>query len=73
VRAEEVRGRFVVADVEAYLSLTADTAGPIALALRRLGDADRAAVAGDAEAALRRFEKAGGYEVPCVAVCAVAS
>jgi SAM-dependent methyltransferase len=73
LRTEEVRGRFVVAGVEEYLSLTADTAGPIALALRRLGDADRAAVAGDAEAALQRFAKAGGYEVPCVAVCAVAS
>jgi SAM-dependent methyltransferase len=73
VRTEEVRGRFVVADVEEYLSLTADTAGPIALALRRLGEADRAAVAGDVEHALRRFRGAGGYEVPCVAICAVAS
>lgn len=73
VRTEEVRSRFVVADVEEYLSLTADTAGPIALALRRLGEEDRAAVSGDVEDALRRFRTAGGYEVPCVAVCAVAS
>ena len=37
VRTEEVRGRFVVPDVEAYLSLTSDTAGPVGLALRALG------------------------------------
>ncbi|HET6684711.1 MAG TPA: class I SAM-dependent methyltransferase [Gaiella sp.] len=72
VRTEEVRGRFVVADVEEYLRLTADTAGPIALALRGLGESDRAAVASDAEDALRRFKGASGYEVPCVAICAVA-
>lgn len=73
VRIEEVRSRFVVSDVDEYLSLTADTAGPIALVLRGLGEPDRAAVAGDAERELQRFKGAGGYEVPCVAICAVAS
>ena len=73
VRTEEVRGRFVVPDVEAYLSLTSDTAGPVGLALRALGASDRAEVAADAEDALRRFATPDGYVVPCVALCAVAS
>lgn len=71
-RTEEVHGRFVVPDVEEYLSLTADTAGPIALALRGLSGPDRDAVEADVEDALRRFAADAGYEVPCVALGAVA-
>ena len=73
VRIEDVHSRFVVPDVDGYLSLIADTAGPIALALRALEDADRATVQRDVEDALRRFQGPGGYEVPCLALCAVAS
>jgi hypothetical protein len=73
VRTEDVRGQFVVGDVDGYLSLISDTAGPIGLALRALGASDRAAVAADVEDALRRFVTPDGYEVPCVALCAVAS
>ena len=73
VRAEEVPGRFLVPDVDGYLSLIADTAGPIALALRGLAEPDRAGVEADVEDSLRRFAADGGYELPCVAVCAVAS
>ena len=73
VRTEEVRGRFVIADVDEYLSMTADTAGPIALALRELAEADRTAVRADVEGSLKPFEAAAGYEVPCVALCAVAT
>jgi SAM-dependent methyltransferase len=73
VRTEEVRGRFVIADVDEYLSVIADTAGPIALALRGLAESDRAAVKADVEDSLRRFAGASGYELPCVALCAVAS
>jgi SAM-dependent methyltransferase len=73
VRTEEVPGRFVLPDVDEYLSVIADTAGPIALALRGLADPDRAAVKADVEDSLRRFVADGGYELPCVALCAVAS
>ena len=73
VRTEEVRGRFMIPDVDEYLSVIADTAGPIALALRGLAESDRAAVKADVEDSLRRFAAAGGYELPCVALCAVAS
>ena len=73
VRTEEVPGRFLVPDVDEYLSLIADTAGPIAFALRGLAKPDRAGVEADVEDSLRRFAADGGYELPCVALCAVAS
>ena len=72
VRTEEVPGRFVLPDVDEYLSAISDTAGPIALALRGLAEPDHAAVKADVEDSLRRFAADGGYELPCVAVCAVA-
>ena len=73
VRTEELGGRFAFADADDYLGLIADTAGPIALALQGLEEADRAAVRADVEDSLRRFAVDGGYELPCVALCAVAS
>ncbi len=73
VRTEEVPGRFLIPDVDEYLSVIADTAGPIALALRGLAEPDRAAVRTDVEDSLRRFAVGDGYELPCVALCAVAS
>ncbi len=72
VRTEEVPGRFVIPDVDEYLSMIADTAGPIGLALRGLAEPDRAAVRTHVEDSLRRFATGDGYELPCVARCAVA-
>ena len=72
VRTEEVRGRFVIPDVDEYLSVIADTAGPIALALQGLAEADRAAVRADVEDSLGDSPSTSGYELPCVALCAVA-
>lgn len=73
VRTEEVAGRFVASDADEYLSVIADTAGPIGLTLRGLAEPDRAAVKADVENSLRRFAADGGYELPCLALCAVAS
>jgi SAM-dependent methyltransferase len=73
VRTEEVPVRFVVPDADEYLSFTDDTDGPIALVLRALDAADRAAIKADVEDALRRFATADGYVVPGVALCAVAN
>ena len=64
--------RFVVPDVDEYLDLIADTAGPFALALQGLEEADRAAIEADVEDAFRPFASDKGYEVPGVALCAVA-
>lgn len=73
VRIEEVPVRFLIPDAEEYISVIADTAGPLAIAVRNLTDDDRAAVKADVEDSLRRFAGEGGYEIPCVALCAVAS
>ena len=74
VRLEEAHGRFALAAADDYLGLIGDTAGPVGLALQGLGEHDRAAVRGDVEDALGRFAvDSGGYELPCVALCAMAS
>jgi SAM-dependent methyltransferase len=73
VGTEEVSGRFVIPDVDEYLSAIADTAGPLALALRRLSSIERAAIEADVAEPLARFATEEGYELPCVALCAVGS
>ena len=72
VRTEEVAVRFRVADSDHYLGLVADTAGPLGLALRRLSDAERADVKAEIQDSLGRFAAENGYELPGVALCAVA-
>ena len=71
VRTEEVPVRFAVPSVGEYLSLTADTAGPIALALQGLEAAERAGIEEDIEEALEPFASRSGYELPGVALCAM--
>jgi SAM-dependent methyltransferase len=73
VRIDEVHGRFLIPDVDEYLSAIADTAGPIGLALRGLAESDHAQVEAEVEASLQRFATEGGYELPAVALCAVAN
>jgi len=72
VRTDEVPVCFAVAGVDEYMSLISDTAGPLGLALRALSATDRDAVKADAEGALARFAVEDGYEIPGVALCAVA-
>ncbi len=73
VRTETVGVVFTVPDIDEYLGMTADTAGPIGLLVRGLPEPARAEVGRDVEDALSRFRTARGYEVPGVALCAVAS
>jgi ubiquinone/menaquinone biosynthesis C-methylase UbiE len=72
VRTEELPVRFDVPSVDEYLSLVSDTAGPLGLALRALPDADREPIRAEVEDALARFATERGYEIPGVALCAVA-
>jgi ubiquinone/menaquinone biosynthesis C-methylase UbiE len=73
VRTEQVAVQFETPDVDEYLSVIADTAGPLGLALRGLSDSERAAVKADVEDVFSRFAAESGYEIPGVALCAVAS
>ena len=72
VRTEEVPVRFSLPDVAEYLSFVADTGGPLGLALRGLPEARRADVHADLEDSFPRFAAERGYELPGVALCAVA-
>ncbi|MQA72937.1 MAG: methyltransferase domain-containing protein [Solirubrobacterales bacterium] len=73
VRTEEVSVAFEIPDVDEYLSVVADTSGPIGLALRGLSDPDRAEIRAEAEDSLARFAAERGYALPGVVLCAVAS
>lgn len=73
VRTEEVAVRFPVPDVDEYIEFEADTAGPIGLVLRRLSAGDRAALKADVEKSFQPFATGGKYELPGLALCAVAS
>jgi SAM-dependent methyltransferase len=73
VRTEEVPVCFPLPDVDEYLNVIADTAGPLGLALRGLPEAERGAVKAEVEDAFGRFATEHGYEVPGIALCAVAS
>ena len=73
VRTEEVLARFRVPDVNEYLELVEDTAGPLGLALRGLSKAERAEVSTEVGHSFEHFRVEDGYELPGVALCAVAS
>jgi ubiquinone/menaquinone biosynthesis C-methylase UbiE len=72
VRTEEVPVRFVLTDVEEYLSVHSDASGELALALRALPEAEREAVKANVEGSIPRFATKRGYEFPGVTLCAVA-
>ena len=73
VRTEDVPVTFQLPDIDEYVGFISDAAGPIAMVLRGLSAADREAVKAQTEAALERFAGEGGYRIPGVALCAVAS
>ncbi|HSI80383.1 MAG TPA: class I SAM-dependent methyltransferase [Solirubrobacterales bacterium] len=73
VRVGEVDLTFPIPNAEEYLEFMADTAGPLAIALRGLDEEQRAKVLGDVEDSLERFAADGGYELPGLALCAVGS
>jgi SAM-dependent methyltransferase len=72
VRTEEVPVRLAVPDVDEYIALVGDTAGPLALALRGLSGAERADLRAEVQVSLGHFTAANGYELPGAPLCAVA-
>lgn len=73
VRVEEVPVRFEVPGIDEYARFVADTAGPIAIVLRGLSEAEHDTVKVRARIALERFARPSGYQIPGVALCAVAT
>jgi len=72
VRTEEVPVRFSFRDIDDYTTYATDTGGPAALVLRRLPEDEREALKTKLGAAFAPFAAAVGYELPGVALCAVA-
>lgn len=73
VRTEEVPVEFVVPDADEYLRFVTDSAGPLAMALRALPDAERDAIENDLQESLTPFAAEGGYRLPGLVLCAVAA
>ena len=72
VRIEEVPVRFRFADIDEYMAIVTDTAGPMGVALQGLSEDERDALKAQVVEAFAHFAGDGGYEVPGVALCAVA-
>ncbi|MGH3675273.1 MAG: class I SAM-dependent methyltransferase [Mycobacterium sp.] len=70
---EEVPVRFIVGDIAEYESFATDTAGPFAMAIRALDDDQRAALRLRLDEGLAGFQAGGRYEIPGVALGAVAN
>ena len=74
VHTEEVPVRFAARDVGDYLAYVGDTAGPVGLAVQGLTEAEGEALTTELAAAFAPFAvEGGGYELPGVALTAVAS
>jgi ubiquinone/menaquinone biosynthesis C-methylase UbiE len=72
VRTEEVPVRFTFRDIDDYVTYATDMGGPAALVLPGLPEDERAVLKTQLGAAFARFSAAVGYEIPGVALCAVA-
>jgi ubiquinone/menaquinone biosynthesis C-methylase UbiE len=73
VRTAEVPVRFAFRDLEDYLSHASDTAGACAVVLRGLPENERSTLKEQLGKAFERFVTQQGYELPGVALTAVAS
>jgi SAM-dependent methyltransferase len=73
VRSEHVSVRFGFRDIDDYTEFSADTGGPAALVLRDLPEDEREALQKQLNSAFSPFRTDGGYELPGVALVAVAS
>ena len=73
VRTEEIALRFAFRDIDDYVAYATDTGGAAAEVLHRLSDNEREILTNELEAAFAPFAAGRGYELPAVALNAVAS
>jgi ubiquinone/menaquinone biosynthesis C-methylase UbiE len=73
VRTEEVSVRLAFRDLDDYEQWVIDVAGPSAMVLRGLPEDEREVLRARLREAFVPFATDGGYELPGVALCAVAS
>ena len=72
-RTEEIPVRFAISDVDDYVSFATETAGPFAMVIRGLSESERETIKTQPGEAFVPFDSDGGYELPGVALTAVAS
>jgi ubiquinone/menaquinone biosynthesis C-methylase UbiE len=73
IRTDEVEVRFRFSDVDDYMQWATDMAGPIAIVLRGLSEDELQTLTAQLEEGFAPFSADGGYTLPGVALCAVAS
>jgi SAM-dependent methyltransferase len=73
VRTDEVPVRFGFDDLDSYERWVMDVAGPFAMALRELPQRERGVLEEELREAFVPFATDGGYEIPGVALTAIAS
>jgi SAM-dependent methyltransferase len=73
VRAEEVPMRWAFLDIDEYERWVTEVAGAFAMVVRRLPEGEREALKSRLTEAFVPFVSDGGYELPGVSLCAVAS
>ena len=73
VRTAEVPVRFTFRDIDEYTTFVADTGGPAALVLRGLAEDEHETLSTGLQTAFAPFGGDGGYELPGVALNAVAT
>ena len=73
VRTDEVPVRFAFRALEDYEQWVVDVGGPFAMLVRELPEDERALLRARLREAFVPFAADGGYELPGVALCAVAS
>jgi SAM-dependent methyltransferase len=73
VRTEEVPVRWLFHNLDEYESWVTEVAGAVAMVVRGLSAGERGALKSQLTAAFVPFVSDGGYELPGVALCAVAS
>jgi SAM-dependent methyltransferase len=72
-RTQEIPVRFAFSDVDDYVSFAAETAGPFAMVIRGLSESERQTIKAQLGKAFVPFVADGGYELPGVALTALAS
>ena len=73
VRIEEVPVRFVYRDIDDYVRRARDTGGAFARVFREVSEDEREAMTAQLDEAFAPFAVDGGYELPGVALAAIAS
>jgi SAM-dependent methyltransferase len=73
VETEEVPVRFAFRDLDDYEQWVIDVGGPLAIVVRGLPEGERGVLRARLREAFVPFATDGGYELPGVALCAVAS